>query len=199
MKKKIFTLIVAVISFTGIWAQEAFLGEIRMFAGNYAPQGWMLCQGQTLNILQNQALYSIIGTTYGGNGTTTFMLPNLCGRVPLGMGQGTGLTLRLLGQSGGEEKTTLNAAQLPPHTQPLYASSTTGTTNTPASNVALATLPNAGLNAVKPYAAPSIPAVPLSAASIGTNISSAQAHNNMMPYTTINYIICITGIYPTRD
>lgn len=198
MKKKIFTLIFSTVCLTSIFAQEAYLGEIRMFAGNYAPQGWMLCNGQTLQIQQYNALFAVIGATYGGNGTTTFMLPNLCGRVPLGMGQGAGLTNRPLAQSGGEENNTLTPAQLPPHTHPLYASSTVGTTNTPSSGVMLSAPSGTGSTATKVYAASSNPNVQLSGSSMGNNTASAQAHNNMMPYVTINFIICVQGFFPTR-
>ena len=197
MKKTLFTLFFALSLFSNIWSQEAFIGEIRMFAGNFAPMDWMFCQGQTLNIVQYQALYSILGTTYGGDGRTTFALPNLCGRVPVG----TNSTVKILGQTGGAETVTLNANQMPSHAHTLTATTATATTNTPSSSVILATaqLPAsgaAGAKNVNMYAPSSgnttIPYSTTSAA--GSNLS----HENMMPYLVVNYIICINGIYPSR-
>lgn len=202
MKKKLLTLFFAITLFSNIWAQDAYLGDIKMFAGNFAPRGWMFCQGQTLNITQNTALYAVIGTTYGGNGQTTFCLPNLSGRVPVGMGNGTNLTPRTIASTGGAETVTLNVNQIPSHAHALTATTATATTNTPSATIVPATaqLPASGATGAKNVNvyAPSSgnPVVTYSTTSIaGGNLS----HENMMPFITINYIICVEGLFPTRD
>lgn len=200
MKKTLFTLLFAVIFFTKIWSQDYMLGEIKMFAGNYAPQGWVLCNGQILQVSQYSALFSLLGTTYGGNGSTTFAVPNLCGRVPIGMGSGTNLTTKTLGSTGGAETVTLTATQIPAHTHELTETTATATTSVPSPTVVPATaqLPASGASSAKSVNvyAPSSgnPTVTSSTTSSGGN----QAHENMMPYLTINYIICVAGIYPSR-
>jgi len=184
-------------------AQEAFLGEIRMFAGNFPPRGWAFCQGQILQINQNTALFSILGTTYGGNGTTTFALPDLQGRVPMGPGLGPGLTPRTLGESGGQEMITLSQSNLPAHTHSLPGVQVSTET---------ATEQVAGTNGANTLAAPTVagrsvqaynnatPGAALNGA--GTSSGSTGSGipvNNMQPYTAINFIICLQGIYPSRD
>lgn len=171
------------------FSQEPFIGEIRLFAGNFAPRGWAFCDGQLLPIAQNQALFSIIGTTYGGDGRTTFALPDLRGRAPIHAGSGPGLTPRVLGARGGEEQVTLTESQLPQHTHSLMASTAKADTKTPTGEVL-------GGN-TKNYTAPPT--------NVDTDISSigiageGQAHNNMQPYLTLNYIIALQGIYPSRN
>lgn len=201
MKKTLFTLFFATIFLTKIWSQDYMLGEIKMFAGNYAPVGWVLCNGQLLQISQYSALFSLLGATYGGDGKTTFGVPNLCGRVPVGMGSGSGLTTRNWGSSGGAETVTLNATQIPTHTHTLTATTATATTSVPSSAVipATAQLPASGASAAKSVNvyAPSNGNSTISystTSSVGGNL----AHENMMPYLTINYIICVEGIYPSR-
>ena len=201
MKKKLFTLLVLAMFLTKMWGQDAFVGEIRMFAGNYAPLNWMLCQGQVLNIGPNQALFSILGTTYGGDGINTFALPNLCGRVPIGQGQGAGLTPKVIGVTGGVENVSLNTSQLPAHTHALMATTATATTSTPSSTVVPATaqLPASGASGAKNVNvyAPSSgnPTVTTYTSTSGGN----QSFSIMQPYLVINYIICINGIYPARN
>jgi len=174
---------------------EPFTAEIRIFAGNFAPRGWAFCDGQLLPISQNTALFSLIGTTYGGDGRSTTALPNLQGRAPMHPGRGPGLTSRRLGQRGGVEMVTLSEAQMPNHTHTLraanipfgalqaptnqrtYNRSSGGNlyqTNTSSNLVAMAdqALPNAG---------------------------GSQAHNNMQPYLTMNFIIALVGLYPSRS
>lgn len=197
MKKYIFTIVFILIGLTKTWGQEGYIGEIRMFAGNFAPRGWMLCQGQLLPISTNTALFSLLGTTYGGDGRTTFALPDLRGRTPIGTGNGPALSPKTLGEIGGTETVTLIASQIPPHTHPLYVSSNTGSTDTPASNEMIAAPANMGPNPVKTYTA-SGNAVQLAPSSVGWNTSSGQPHDNMMPYTTINFIICTEGVFPSR-
>lgn len=202
MKKTLFTLFFTFTFFSSIWSQDAMMGEIKMFAGNFAPQGWMFCQGQILNIAQNSALYSILGTTYGGDGRTNFALPNLCGRVPIGTGTGVGLTPRTVAQMGGSETVTLNVTQMPQHIHATNATTATATTNIPSSSVvpASAQLPASGATAAKKvntYAeAAGNPNVTFTVTYPSGN---SQPHDNMMPYISMNYIICVMGIYPTRD
>ncbi|MFD1627836.1 phage tail protein [Azospirillum griseum] len=181
---------------------DSVLGEIRPFAGNYAPEGWALCDGRLLKVMDYQALFSLIGTTYGGDGTTTFAVPDLRGRLPVGQGQGAGLTNRTVGQSGGASMVQLSTANMPSHTHSFSVSGNTGTTNTPASGTALAVpAPQAGgtmVAYVSPTATPAPTLQTFDDASIASATGGNQAHYNVMPYIAINYIIAITGLYPSR-
>jgi microcystin-dependent protein len=165
---------------------DQFIGEIRLFAGNFAPQGWAFCQGQLLAIAQNAALFSLLGTTYGGDGQTTFALPDLRGRVPIGQSQGPGLSNRNLGAAGGTEKVAAN--QLPIHSHNLQAS-VSATSNNPAGNL---------LGAGEGMYAPAFntPTGMATAAVVGGN---SVATERMLPYSGINYIIALEGIYPSRS
>ena len=175
---------------------EPFIGQITLFGGNFAPRGWAFCDGQLLSISQNTALFSILGTTFGGNGQTTFGLPDLRGRVPMHPGSGPGLSARFLGEQGGVESVTLLATQMPPHNHQLNASSTDATTPVPTNNVlAKANDPNT-LNEINSFAATSN--TNLSPGSIG-QAGGGQPHSNVQPYTCINYIIALEGIYPSRN
>ena len=201
MRKKIFTLLIAITcSISGLLAQDEFIGEIRIFPINFAPINWMSCNGQILQISQNTALFSILGTTYGGNGTTNFALPNLQGRVALNPGQGTGLSLRNLGNQGGQESVTLLSTEIPNHNHPLIFTDAVATTNEPSSSVMPAfnaTLDLPGITKpVKTYAAPGtvVPFAPQALSIAG----GSMPHNNMQPYLVLNYYICVSGIYPTR-
>ncbi len=171
---------------------EPFLAEIRIFAGNFAPRGWAFCNGQLLPISQNTALFSLIGTTYGGDGRTTTALPNLQGKAPMHPGRGPGLTSRRLGQTGGVEAVTLTEAQMPNHTHGYRASTAVaeeeGTTN-PQGNTPGRPARN------QPYLAPANNLIEM-----GETVSagSSQPHNNLQPYLAINYIIALTGLYPSR-
>jgi microcystin-dependent protein len=170
-----------------------FLGEIRNFGLNFAPRGWAFCQGQLLPISQNTALFSLIGTFYGGNGTTNFALPNLQGAIPVGMGQGAGLSNYDIGETGGSSTVTLVAAQLPAHTHTLPASAAAGRITVPtASSVLGAT----GRGAADVYASSSNG--DMAAASVGAT-GSGSPHNNMMPYLVTNYCIALQGIFPARN
>jgi microcystin-dependent protein len=174
-----------------VYAQTGYLGEIRMFAGNFAPNGWMLCQGQILSIQQNTALFSIIGTMYGGNGTNNFALPNLSSRVPVGTGTGTGMSTRTLGDVGGEETSTLTIQQLPAHNHTIYVNSSVGTTENPANmyfSRNAAGIPEYSSTTTTTTMGPSAVSI------VGGN----QAHNNMQPFIAINYIICVNGTYPVQ-
>lgn len=171
---------------------EPFIGEIRLFSFGFAPAYWATCDGQTLNISQNQALYALLGTTYGGNGTTTFNLPDLRGRTIL---HPDGTTYRE-GVKGGSEAVALNAtSQLPAHTHGICANSDDGSTNVPTGNV-LADVKETSKFA---YAASKAsPAATLAAGSIAPAGGSA-GHNNMQPSLTLNYCIALTGIWPSRS
>jgi microcystin-dependent protein len=167
-----------------------FVGEIRIWAGNFAPTGWALCNGQLLPISQNTALFSILGTAYGGNGLSTFALPNLQGRVPLHPGQGLGLTPRLRGEALGSEGHTLTVPELPAHTHSLSANSANGNDDAPAGRV-MARSP-AGIPQFAAAANAAMASDAISAA------GGSQPHNNMQPYLTLNFIIALQGIYPSR-
>lgn len=175
---------------------EAFIATILLFAGNFAPRGWLFCQGQLLPINQNQALFSLLGTTYGGDGVTTFALPDLRSRVPVGAGQGPGLTNRALGEKGGTETVALSAEQLPAHTHQLLASTAPADLNDP-TNAALAQTVDPSYTPGPPVYAKDAPTVPMMAGSVGA-AGGSQSHPNMPPYLGLNYIICLEGIYPSR-
>jgi microcystin-dependent protein len=172
---------------------ENFVGEIRMFGGNYAPIKWAMCEGQLLPVSQNDALFSLLGTIYGGDGMTTFALPDLRGRVPIHMGQGPGLTDRRIGQKFGSENVTLTGQNLPNHTHTLNAASGDGTSNNPAANVL-----GASTNTVQIYNSTSTAPVSMNAAAVGST-GGSQAHSNLMPTQCVNFIIALYGIYPSRS
>jgi microcystin-dependent protein len=161
-----------------------------MFAGNYAPQGWALCNGQVLVIEENGALFSLLGTAYGGDGQTTFALPDLRSRIPLHQGQGNGLSKRTLGEAGGEENVTLVTTQLPAHTHAAAASSAAGTATSPAGNVWAA-----GNNT--PFSGQASDAQ-MSAATVQA-AGGGLPHDNMLSFLAINFIIALQGVYPPRE
>lgn len=166
---------------------EPFIGEIKLFGFNYAPQGWALCNGQLLPINQNQALFSILGTTYGGNGQTTFALPDLRGRTPVHVGNGV-----VLGQSAGEENHTLTTNEMPQHTHQVTASGAAANQKAVTGNIwaDLGTTAN-------PYS-PNGPLTTMHPGSM-TDAGGSQSHSNMQPYLALNFCIAIMGIYPTRN
>jgi microcystin-dependent protein len=173
---------------------DPFLAEIRIFAGNFAPSGWALCNGQLMPITQNTALFSLLGTTYGGDGRVTFGLPNLGGAAPLQQGQGPGLTERVLGERAGEQTVTLLSSEMPSHTHPPNASSAGGDLNTPGNAVwAPAAIGKVSAN-IYSTAAPNVAMSPQTIGSTGGN----QPHNNMPPYLCLTFIIALQGIFPQR-
>ena len=171
---------------------EPYVGEIRMFAGNFAPRGWAFCDGQLLAVSQNDALFSLLGTIYGGDGRTTFGLPDVRGRVPLHQGSGPGLSPRRLGSKSGAEKVTLTTNQMPSHTHTLSGSSNVATESDPQNNLLAETVAPASL-----YRATQ-PSLSLSSKSINSE-GGSRSHTNLMPFLCINYIIALFGIYPSRN
>jgi len=170
---------------------QPYVGEIRMFAGNFAPAGWMFCEGQLLPISENETLFNLIGTTYGGDGQNTFALPDLQSRVPIHMGTGPGLTQRSLAETGGAEEVTLTVQQIPSHTHQAMAN-TAGASDSPGGN-AWATA-NGG---IKPYGADPGNAT-MNAASLALT-GGSQPHDNMIPYLCVNFIISLFGVFPTQN
>jgi microcystin-dependent protein len=170
---------------------QPYVGEIRMFAGNFAPNGWMFCEGQTLPISENEVLFQLIGTTYGGDGQETFNLPNLASRVPIHMGTGPDGTTYQIGEMAGTEQETLSTQQIPSHTHPFTGAQTTGNENLPAGNV-LAESPGG----IQPYIEDA-PSSAMNAQSI-TPAGGSQPHENTQPFLCINFIISLFGIFPSQ-
>lgn len=169
---------------------EPFVGEVRMFAGNFAPRGWAFCDGQLLAVSQNDALFSLLGTIYGGDGRTTFGLPDLRGRVPIHPGSGPGLSPRRLGAKAGSENETLTVNQLPSHSSGMQASTNAASTPNAPNNVFARSVGDA-------YASDFSPAN-MSTATI-SNVGGSRSHSNLMPFLCINFIIALFGIYPSRQ
>ena len=162
---------------------EPFLAEIRMMSFNFPPKGWAFCNGQLLPINQNQGLFALLGTTFGGDGRVNFGLPNLQGRVPMHMGSG-----HVLGEQGGEYAHTLSISELPTHTHLANATNTNGAVDLPANNV---------LGAVNNAYSPPNATTPLVAGTI-SNVGGSQSHQNMQPFLTINFSIALQGIFPSQ-
>ena len=192
MKKFLLIGLFAILSFGKTKAQEPIIGEIRMFAGNFAPYGWAFCQGQILPIAQNTALFSLLGTTYGGDGRTTFALPDLRGRVPVGFGQGPGLSNRVIGEQFGSELVTLNINQMPSHNHTVNAVTTEGNQNLPTNS-----LPANTKTLDKEYSDAN--ANTTMKATMVNYSGGNQPFSVMQPSLGMNYIICIYGIYPSRQ
>ncbi|MNQ39751.1 Phage Tail Collar Domain protein [compost metagenome] len=164
---------------------QPYVGEIRMFAGNFAPAGWMFCEGQLMPISENETLFQLIGTTYGGDGESTFALPDLRGRIPIHNGNGY-----VLAETGGAEEITLTAAQIPAHTHALVATTDLANSASPADAYLSATATG---NKIYSTASPSIP---LSAQEISPT-GGSQPHTNFQPYLCVDYIISLFGIFPS--
>ena len=174
---------------------DPFIAEIRIFTGNFAPIGWAFCNGQLLLISQNTALFSILGTNYGGDGRTTFGLPNLQGRVPIMAGRGPGLADRTLGEIGGTPTVALGNSEMPAHTHQVACLSKAGTQNTPTG--ALWASAHCGRPSTNMYAASGgTTDIPMAATLAPTG--GGQPHNNMHPFLTLNFIIALQGIFPSR-
>lgn len=171
-------------------AQTPFVGQIEMFAGTFAPAGWLFCEGQLVPIAEHEALFNLIGTTYGGDGFVTFALPDLRGRVIISAGPGSGLSNYVVGQMGGAEIVTLTQNQLPAHSHAVFADSLSGSSDKPSG-----LLPADAPDGVPSFSSEPVIALP------GTAIAPAgggQAHNNVKPYLAIRYIIAVEGIFPSR-
>jgi microcystin-dependent protein len=168
---------------------EPFIAEIKIFAGNFAPRGYAFCDGQLLQISQNTALFSLVGTTYGGDGRTTLGLPNLQGRAPMGARNGPGLTPRSLGQWGGVEQVTLSEAQMASHAHALRAGGPTNRSDP--QNALFGTTENPAYGATANLVA-------MDGAAIGST-GGGQPHANMQPFLVLNFIIALTGVYPSRS
>jgi microcystin-dependent protein len=175
--------------------ENPYLGEISMAGFSYAPNGYALCDGQLMSISQNTALFSLLGTTYGGDGQTNFALPDLRGRVPLGQGTGPGLSTRPLGETGGTEGVTLTTGQLPSHTHALNVSSNGGNATTPVNNF-LAPDAIGGSAPFETGATGSNAA--MAGAAIG-NTGSSQSHSNVQPFLCLSFYIALQGIYPSQN
>ena len=171
---------------------EPFVGEIRMFGGNFAPRGWALCDGQLLSVSQNDALFALLGTIYGGDGRTTFALPDLRGRLALSEGRGPGLTTRTQGARGGSETETVAAANLPPHNHALNSGDT--------ANVDFAGGHYPGNTGDDHgYSLSGDLDVQMGANTGPAGTATPQSHNNVMPFLCVNYIIALNGIFPSRS
>ncbi len=164
---------------------QPYVGEVRMFAGNFAPAGWMFCEGQLLPISEYETLFNLIGTTYGGDGQSTFALPDLRGRLPLHFGNGF-----TLAETGGAETVNLTVSQIPAHSHPFLASTDFASQRSPTSNV-LAQLNNAELYSALP------PTSALNAAAV-TSTGGSQPHDNFQPYLCVDFIISLFGIFPSQ-
>lgn len=174
---------------------DQYLGEIRMVGFNFPPVGWAQCAGQLLSISQNSALFSILGTNYGGDGKTTFGLPNFQAVSPMGYGNGAGLTPRYWGDTGGEYSVTLQQLQMASHNHGVACINGGGSSNTPAGNVWAS---DGGRGALPIFTAPPTTTVPMNAAAL-QNAGGNQPHNNMQPFLTICFVIALQGIYPPRS
>ena len=166
---------------------QPYVGEIRMFAGNFAPAGWMFCEGQLLPISENETLFQLIGTTYGGDGQSTFALPDLRGRIPIHQGNGF-----ILAETGGAEEITLTVNQIAAHTHPALGTSDAAASTAPGANSVLARQVNP---AISPYGSDA-PQSNLAAQSIGP-VGGSQPHTNFQPYLCVNFIISLFGIFPS--
>lgn len=171
---------------------DPFLAEIRIFPFDFAPQNWAMCNGQLMPISQNTALFSLVGTTYGGDGRTTFALPGLQGNIPMHFGNGPGLTPRTLGETGGNETETLSNREIPTHSHALRAYNEVGEDRIPAPTESLARSTGGSL-----YAAPGT-IEPMAPGLLGPPVGAGQPHTNMQPYLTLNFCIALKGVFPPR-
>jgi microcystin-dependent protein len=173
---------------------DPFLAEIRIFGGNYAPYGWALCNGQLMSISQNTALFSLLGTTYGGDGRVTFGLPNLQGTAPMQQGQGPGLSQRYLGEQGGVPYVTLLQSEMAMHTHNAMSYNDGGEANTPANATWAQALQGRVPENIYSNQAPNVMMAPQTVLPAG----GSQPHNNMPPFLTLSFIIALQGIFPQR-
>lgn len=171
---------------------DNYLGEIKLFGGNFAPLGWAACDGRLLPISENDALFALIGTTYGGDGQVTFGLPDLRGRVPIHQGTLSGGSTYVIGQMAGTESVTLLTGNLPAHTHPFACSSVAGTTNDPTNGYL------AAADSFQPYSNGTSPDTNLNANAVGM-IGGSQPHDNTVPFQAVQFIIALQGIFPSQN
>ena len=171
---------------------DPFVAEIRIFPFNFAPRGWAFCDGQLLPLSQNTALFSLLGTTYGGNGKSNFALPDMQGNAPMHPGQGPGLSLHDLGETGGSETVSLLASEIPSHSHNLMATSSSATKSDPTNNSI------ARVSGATPYLPPAGAALATMSDSAVAPAGGDQPHNNMQPYLTLNFCIALQGVFPPR-
>jgi microcystin-dependent protein len=173
---------------------DQFLGEIRAVGFNFAPQGWALCNGQLLPISQNTALFSLLGVNFGGDGRSTFGLPNLQGNAPMDQGNGAGLSPRAMGEAAGSTAVTLLTSEMPSHNH-IAANAAASTSEAPATNVVFG---GGGRGKAEAFGTPSASVAQMSAQALAVT-GGSQPHNNMPPYVTLNFIIALQGIFPARS
>ena len=197
MKRTLATLATAALIAAGYSApasaqgQDPFLGQTMLVGFTFCPRGWLEAAGQLLPIAQNAALFSLLGTTYGGNGQTTFALPDLRGHVPIHVGRGPGLSQFVLGQAGGQASTTLTVSEMPAHTHAMMGTSSAAAGNTPSNNL-FGTFASGGI-----YDNNGSPDLTMNASAVG-NTGGGQPFDNMMPYVALRYCIATQGIFPSR-
>lgn len=183
---------------------DPFIGQIMMFAGNFAPRGWALCDGQLLSISSNSALFSILGTTYGGDGRTTFALPDLRGRVPVHQGAGKGLSPYKLGQKTGVENVTLDTNQIPAHTHAATATATAKGSDSANANAQLLANATWGHSSATIYTSGVTPDTDMHPGCVSVSVANqntggGQPHTNVQPVLCVNFVIAIVGIFPSRN
>lgn len=195
MKKQLTIFCIALLTLCGVnemkAQQEGMIGEVKMFAGNFAPRNWALCEGQLLAISSNEALFSILGTTYGGDGRTTFALPDLRGRVAIQPGNGPGLPTYNLGQKGGSYQNILTINNMPSHNHGVKVNVNTGPGEEPTSTLVIAN--HSAAFTENPTAGSVLGGV------VENNVGASSPVNNMQPYLAVNYIICLQGTFPSRN
>ena len=167
---------------------QPFIGQLLLVGFNFAPAGWATCNGAIISIAENSTLFALIGTTYGGNGQTTYNLPDLRGRIPIHQGS-NGVSTYVIGQTGGVENVTITVNQYPSHTHSLQGSSTAGSTSIPTNNV---------LGAVSAYTTET-PSIAMNNATIGFSGGGNQPHNNLQPYLALNWVISLFGVFPSQN
>jgi microcystin-dependent protein len=172
---------------------DPYLGSIILVGFTFAPRGWATCSGQLLPISQNDALFSLLGTTYGGDGQSTFALPDMRGRAPIHFGSGAGLSTRVQGETSGVESVTLTVGQIPTHTHPLNVNNSGATLGTPNGNFL------AAKNRADPGFAATSDGSVLNSAAVSPSTGGSQSHSNLQPYLVMNYVIALEGIFPSRN
>lgn len=177
---------------------DPFIGEIKIFAGNFAPYGWAFCNGQIMQVYQNTALFALIGNYYGGDGKTTFALPDFQGLAPMHQGAGPGLTPRRLAENGGNQNITLGQQQMPYHSHPLQCSSGNGASTNPQATVPAAIQGQRGQLGAPAYVQSPVNLVPMNDSTLSP-AGENQPHNNMQPFLALNFIIALQGIFPPRS